>query len=118
MNVQRGDVVLIGFRYRSGGAGKLRPALVVQNEDDNQRSVNTIVAQIAIATRSSLEPTQLLIEISSHAGQQAGLRQDCVVNCVNLLTLDKEMILRRLGSLPAPSMQKLDECLKVALGLP
>jgi len=46
------------------------------------------------------------------------LRQDSVVNCVNLLTLDKEKILRKLGSLPDSLMQKINNCLKAALELP
>jgi len=41
-----------------------------------------------------------------------------VVNAVNLLTLDKGMVLRKLGSLPAAVMQRVDECLKASLDLP
>src|SRR6266852_3725460 len=73
------------------------PVLVIQNDRDNQRLLNTIVAQITSVTRRSLEPTQLLIEITTVEGQRSGLRQDSVVNCLNLLTLDKARILRKLG---------------------
>jgi mRNA-degrading endonuclease toxin of MazEF toxin-antitoxin module len=41
-----------------------------------------------------------------------------VVNCVNLLTLDKGKILRKLGSLPDALMQQVNNCLKAALELP
>jgi mRNA-degrading endonuclease toxin of MazEF toxin-antitoxin module len=41
MNVLRGDVVLLDYPYAGGGA-KVRPALVIQNDRDNQRLVNTI----------------------------------------------------------------------------
>jgi len=46
------------------------------------------------------------------------LRQDSVVNNVNLLTLDKEKILRKLGRLPDSGMKKVNNCLKAALDLP
>ncbi len=118
MNVQRGDVVLVDYPYAAGGGTKVRPVLVVQNDRDNQRLRNTIVAQITSVTRRVFEPTQLLIEIATPAGQQSGLRQDSVVNCVNLLTMDKGMVLRRLGNLPDILMQQVNECLKVALELP
>ena len=118
MNVQRGDVVLVDYPYPAGGGTKVRPVLVIQNDRDNQRLLNTIVAQITSVTRRSLEPTQLLIEITTAEGQRSGLRQDSVVNCVNLLTLDKARILRKLGSLPNALMQKVDNCLKAALELP
>jgi mRNA interferase MazF len=118
MNVQRGDVVLVDYPYTAGGGTKVRPVLVIQNDRDNQRLRNTIVAQITSVTRRTLEPTQLLVEIVTPEGQQSGLRQDSVVNCVNLLTLDKGMVLRKLGNLPDALMQKVNNCLKAALELP
>ena len=118
MNVHRGDVALVDYPYAAGGGAKVRPVLVIQNDRDNQRLRNTIVAQITSVTRRALEPTQLLIEIATPAGQQSGLRQDAVVNCVNLLTLDKGKVLRKLGSLPDALMQQVNNCLKAALELP
>ena len=109
MNVQRGEVVLVDYPYAAGGGTKVRPVLVIQNDRDNQRLLNTIVAQITSMTRRALEPTQLLIEIATLEGQQSGLRQDSVVNCINLLTLDKDRILRKLGSLPDSLMQKVNK---------
>ena len=117
MNVQRGDVVLVDYSYASGTGAKVRPVLVIQNDRDNQRLLNTIVVQITSVTRRALEPTQLLIELATPAGRQSGLRQDSVVNCVNLLTLDKDKILRKLGSLPASAIQLVNTCLKAALEL-
>ncbi|HMV50623.1 MAG TPA: type II toxin-antitoxin system PemK/MazF family toxin [Blastocatellia bacterium] len=118
MNVERGDVVLVDYPYSGGGLAKVRPALVVQNNRDNQRLVNTIVVQITSLTRRALEPTQLLIKLTTPAGQQSGLRQDSVVNCVNLLTLDKDKVLKKLGTLPDALMQQVNDCLKSALELP
>jgi mRNA-degrading endonuclease toxin of MazEF toxin-antitoxin module len=40
------------------------------------------------------------------------------VNCVNLVTLDKTTILRRLGNLPDLLMRKVNEALRSALELP
>jgi mRNA interferase MazF len=118
MNVQRGDVVLVDYPYASGTGAKVRPVLVIQNDRDNQRLLNTVVVQITSVTRRALEPTQLLIELATPAGHQSGLRQDSVVNCVNLLTLDKDKILRKLGSLPDSELQLVNTCLKAALELP
>jgi len=79
--------------------------------------VNTILAQITSSTRRAPEPTQLLILLAAPEGRQSGLRQDSVVNCVNLVTLHESKILRTLGSL-STVMPQVDECLKAALGLP
>ncbi len=118
MNVRRGDVVLVDYPYSSGGRAKVRPALVVQNDRDNRRLNNTIVVQITSVTRRALEPTQLVVDIATPEGQQSGLRQDSVVNCLNVLTLDKACVLRKLGSLPDSALQQVNACLMSALGLP
>jgi mRNA interferase MazF len=118
MNVDRGDVVLVDYPYADGTGKKVRPALVIQNDRDNQRLVNTIVAQITSATRRVSEPTQVLIEMASLAGRESGLRQDSVVNCVNVLTLSKAKVLRKLGELPDSTMQQVNTSLKAALALP
>jgi mRNA interferase MazF len=117
MNVQRGEVVLVDYPYAQGVGTKVRPALVIQNDRDNQRLMNTIVAQITGVTRRSGEPTQLLIDISTPEGQATGLRQNSVVNCVNLLTLDKNRVLRKLGTMSASLMQNVNDCLRAALEL-
>jgi mRNA interferase MazF len=79
--------------------------------------VNTIVAQITSRTHRTLETTQLLLRLNSPEGKQSGLRQDSVVNCVNLATLHETKILQILGSLSG-IMYQIDACLKAALGLP
>src|SRR5262249_21758662 len=118
MNVQRGDVVLVDFPYPSGTGSKVRPALVIQNDRDNVRLTNTIVAQITGTTHRALEATHVLVEVATPEGQQPGLRFDSVVNCVNLLTLDKAKVLRLVGNLPDSLMIRVSDALKATLGLP
>ena len=118
MNVQRSDVVLVDFPYPSGVGSKVRPALVIQNNKDNNRLLNTVVAQITGTTHRALEATQVLIETNTPQGKQSGLSFDSVVNCVNLVTLDKNRVLRQLGNLPDVLMQKVNDALKTALELP
>jgi mRNA interferase MazF len=66
--IQRGDIVIVAFPYVTGGAGKNRPALVVQCDRDNQRLSNTIVAMITGNTRhAQTEATQLLVDPSLDA---------------------------------------------------
>ncbi len=46
MTIKRGEVVLAYYPFASGASGSRRPVLVVQNDADNARLANTIVAQI------------------------------------------------------------------------
>ena len=42
----RGNLVVIDFPYSDGSGSKVRPSLIVQNDADNKRLRNTIVAMI------------------------------------------------------------------------
>jgi mRNA interferase MazF len=117
MNIQRGDIVLVDYPYISSSLTKVRPVLIIQSDRHNHRLSNTIVAQITSMTQRSLEPTQLFIEIATHEGKQSGLRQDSVINTLNLLTISQAKILHKLGQLPDSIMQKVNNCLKAALDL-
>jgi mRNA interferase MazF len=116
--VKRGDVVLAFYPFAAGAGGKRRPALVVQNDADNARMGATILAQITTNLARAGEATHLLIEASTIEGQQSGLLHDSLVSCNNLVTVELTRVHKVIGSLPATTIQKIDDCLKAALGLP
>ena len=61
MNVRRGDVVLVLYPFAAGMGGPRRQALIVQNDADNVRLHNTIVAQITTNLRRVAESTHVLL---------------------------------------------------------
>src|SRR5215510_10166051 len=117
MNVRRGDVVLVQYPFATGRGASRRPALIVQNDRDNRRLDNTVIAQITTNMRHVNDPTQLLIPYGTPEGQQAGILHDSLVSCNNLATVHEERIHRVIGHLPDAMMSRIDECLKAALGL-
>lgn len=118
MPLSRGDIVLAELPYSDQSGSKLRPALVVQNDHNNRRLQDVILALITSTThRAGLEPTQLLIDITIPEGQQAGLLHTSAVKCEHLITLHQRLIRRVIGRLPASVMPRIDGCLKVSLGI-
>ena len=115
MKVQRKDVVLVDFPFTDGSGSKVRPALVIQNDRDNNRLVNTIVAQISGTTHRALEPTQAFIDLKTPDGKLSGLRFDSVVNCANVVTLELSLVHRKLGELSDTMMNQVDLAIKEAL---
>ena len=115
--VQRGDVVTIDFPFTSGMQSKVRPALVIQNDNDNQRLPKTVVAMVTGNLRRSGEPTHLLIDPNTTDGSGSGLTGPSLAVFVNLLTVDQSAILRTRGHLSPILMERADDCLRVALDL-
>ncbi len=117
MNVHRGEVVLALYPFSSGIGASRRPAVVIQNDRDNARMRNTIIAQITTNLQRAAEPTHLSIMAASREGRQTGLLHDCVISCNNLATVREDRIDRVIGRLPNALLSRLDDCLRAALGL-
>lgn len=116
--MNRGDVVLVDFPYTSGTQSKVRPAVIVQNDRDNQRLSKTIVAMVTGNVRRAGEPTHLLIDPATPGHAGAGLHGKSLVVCVNLFTVEQSSVLRTIGRLGASTLDQLNVCLRSALALP
>jgi mRNA interferase MazF len=75
------------------------------------------MAEVYRRMRHVNDPTRLLIPRATPEGQQAGVLHDSVVSCNNLATVHEDRIHRVIGHLPEVAMDRIDECLKAALGL-
>jgi len=117
MNCSRGDVVLVDYPFSDRTGTKVRPALVVQTDALNHRIDDTIPAAISRSTHRA-SATQLHIDISTREGVGTGLRQNSMVQCENLLTYERRLLIAVIGRLGDDLMQKVDTSLKVALELP
>lgn len=116
--LSRGDVVLLPIAFVSGKGSKVRPAVVVQNDDLNVRLNSTIVAIItSTSVRAHVERTQLLVEIGTADGTQTGLLHDSTVKCEHLDTVDQRDVVRTIGHFPAGMLVQLEACLKAALAI-
>ena len=119
MKVHRGDVVLIDHPFSDAAGSKVRPVLVVQADTRNAMLTNTVVAMITKNTsRVGMDPTQVLIDISTSDGALSGLNLTSAVTCGNLFTLHEDLVRRKIGDLPALLMQHVNDSLKAALELP
>ena len=102
MKYKRGDVVLAWSPLASGVGGKRRPCVIVQNDDDNRKLSNTVVAQVTTTLSRIGDKSHVLIEVlQPPEGRQSGLLHDSVISCNNLATIDEPLIQKFIGTLAA-----------------
>jgi mRNA interferase MazF len=119
MNVLRGDVVMVDWLFSDRTGSKMRPALMVQADAYNNSLDDTILALITSSGRRRVgAATQLEIDIATPDGKQTGLVINSIVQCENLLTVDRKLIQRVRGRFTAALMGNVDACLKAALQVP
>jgi mRNA interferase MazF len=116
MKVSRGDIVLVDYPFTDRTGSKVRPTLVVST-DELHKDDDAVIAAITSVIRVSLKSSELFIDVFKPDARGTGLLSDSIVDCWNLLTIDRRFILRRLGRLSGGMMQKVDEYLKKALGI-
>ena len=110
---RRGEIYLVGFDPTVGHEiQKTRPAAVIQNDISNQHSPITIVAAISSRFSDPPFPREVVIE-----PEESGLPQRSAVIVNQIRSVDRLRLRQKLGRLSTPSMERLDETIKISLGL-
>src|SRR6266700_3747205 len=78
----------------------------------------TVIAEITSNLSHANKPHQVQIDISTPDGAASGLLADSAVRCERLHTIPQFDVHRTIGSLASRIMQRIDEALKQALGIP
>lgn len=113
MKILRGDIVLVNLDPVVGSEqGKIRPALVVQNNIGNEYSPTTIVVPITSKIFTKEFPTNVRI-----LPQEAGLDKESTILFNQIRKIDKARILRKLKSLSSETMKKVNLAIKASLDL-
>ena len=108
---RRGDVWLVNWNPARGSeqAGR-RPALVIQNDIGNEKAATTIVAAIS----STVRVYPMNVQVTPPEG---GLERPSIIKTSQILTISKERLEKRLGSLSQKRMDKVDRAIKLSLSL-
>lgn len=111
---RRGEIYLVSFDPTVGHEiQKTRPAVIIQNDVSNQYSPITIVAAISSQFREPPHPR----EVPLKSGGKTGLDKSSAVILSQIRSVDSLRLVKRLGTVDAASMRKVDEAIKISLGL-
>lgn len=93
--------------------GGRRPVLVIQADAFNRSTIATsIVAIFTTRLERAAAPGNVLV-----TARQSGLARDSVVNVSQLFTVDRSILLERVGMLPVRTMARIDDGLRRVLEL-
>lgn len=110
---RRGDIYLVNFDPTVGSEiRKNRPALILQNDVGNRFSPITIVAAITSHVRYPLYPTEVIVQ-----APEGGLSIDSVVLLNQIRSIDRQRLIRWLGTIHPDTMEQVDRALQISLGL-
>ena len=112
--IQRGEIYLVSFDPTVGHEiKKTRPALIIQNDVGNRYSPLTIVAAIT----SKLSPVPYPVEVEVGPSQSSALAVRSAIRLDQIRTVDRRRLIKRLGAVNKGTMARVDEAIKISLGL-
>jgi len=112
-DIKRGDIFLTNFEPVKGAEqGRIRPALVIQNDLSNKFSPLTIVAPITSKNYEKVYPTNIFI-----LKEDSGLKNDSTILTNQIRSIDKMRLIKKISFLDSFIMAKVDMALKISLNL-
>ena len=112
--LSRGDVVLTRFPFTDLTGASLRPALVVS---PGQIGEDVVLVAISSIVRGSWVPTDYVVGTNHPEFPLTGLRVTSVLRLHKLVTVERAVIVRRLGRIGLQLQAEVDRPLPTVLGL-
>jgi mRNA interferase MazF len=106
-----GDIVLVPFPFTDQTTTKKRPAIIVSSEAYQDKKLDLIL--MAVTSRS--KPTLAFGEVRVDEWQKAGLLKPSVIKPV-LTTVEKALIVKKLGRLEEHDRENLQNAIQDILG--
>lgn len=106
-----GDIVLVPFPFTDQTATKRRPAVVVSSAAYHRERPDLIL----MAVTSQIRPSAAMGEVVVNSWQEAGLIKPSAIKPI-LTTVEKELIIRKLGQLSEEDQRALKRALPTILG--
>ena len=112
--MKRGELWWATLPAPSGsGPGSRRPVLIVQANAFNLSRIATVIVAV-VTSNLALADASGNVRIGK---ADSGLTKASVVNISQLFTVDRALLSERVRALPAETMQRVDDGLRLALGL-
>lgn len=107
MSLQKGDLVLLPFPFTDLTATKLRPAVILWTNN-----IDVTVCFISSQNLDKISPEEFIIESTYPEFKETGLKVNSKVIVSKIVTIQKNLIRRKLGYLGHEYLSQLNQCLR------
>ena len=102
MILQR-DLLLVPFPFSDQKGKKVRPVVVISNNEFNQNSEDILVA----AVTSNISKDKYTSNLANKDLEEGKLYVDCCIKLENILKIDKEIIIRKIGKIKKEKLETI-----------
>ena len=109
-----GDIILTPFPFTDLSGNKVRPALVLGTQSGGD---DVTVCFISSAVPQKINKFDIMIEAKDKSFQKTGLKLQSIIKSTKIATLDKAVVLGKIGELDVANVKKVKKVLKIYFSL-
>jgi len=102
MTEQR-DLLLVPFPFSDQSGKKVRPVIVISNSEFNESSEDVII----VGVTSNISKDKYTINLTNNNLEEGQLITTCCIKVENLLKLDKELIIKKIGKINKDTLKDI-----------
>lgn len=93
--IEQRDFLLVPFPFSDQSGRKVRPAIVISNNEFNKNSDDVLI----VAVTSNLSKDKYTLNLSTNDLEEGRLSTACCIKIENVLKIDKELIIKKIGKI-------------------
>ncbi|MEK6926009.1 MAG: type II toxin-antitoxin system PemK/MazF family toxin [Nanoarchaeota archaeon] len=110
--IEQRDLILVPFPFSDQSGRKVRPVIVISNNKFNEKSNDVLV----IGVTSNISRDNYAIDLSNEGLEEGKLLTKCLIKVENLLKIDKELIIKKIGKIRKDKLKKIVDVLMKIIG--
>ncbi|MEK6840895.1 MAG: type II toxin-antitoxin system PemK/MazF family toxin [Nanoarchaeota archaeon] len=104
--IEQGNLILVPFPFSDQSGRKVRPVVVLSNDEFNEHSQDII----AVGITSNISKDRYSLNLDNRDLKEGKLVTRCVIKVENILRLDKSLIIKKIGKIKE---EKLDKIIRI-----
>lgn len=109
--IEQRELLLVPFPFSDQSGRKVRPVIVISNNEFNKSSDEVIV----IGVTSNILKDKYTIHLTNNNLDEGKLFTKCSIKIENLLKLDKELIIKKIGKINQETLKSIIDKLSVII---
>ena len=101
--IEQKDLLLVPFPFSDQSGRKVRPVIVISNNIFNKYSDDVIV----IGVTSNILKDNYTLNLTNNNLEEGKLFTNCIIKVENLLKLDKELIIKKIGRINKETLKNI-----------
>ncbi len=93
--IEQGTLLLVPFPFSNQTGKKVRPVIVISNNEFNKNSEDILV----VGVTSNMSKDKYTIDLTNKDLEEGKLLIPCYIKVENILRIDKELIIKKIGKI-------------------